>query len=173
MSEVFRVYPWKARLKPLAGTSIIMWLLLRPSYWPWSEMGDADRVFVEQYLNRLVCAALIVLTIAGIDLVLTRVLLERSKATDSARRADEVRALLPHPFWVGLVATLVLKTVVDFGFAARPMPPGRDGLYWFERWFDVVALAGAVALFFVSRRIGPPSTWPGVRSLVLDPPTAD
>ena len=174
MIDVLRVYPWRQRLKPLFGASIIFSLLLRPSYWPWPQTGDAQRVFLEQYLDRLVCAALITLAAAVIDFFVAWTVSCRAMAADKGRpqlSPEELQARLPHWFWIAFAATLLFKTFVDFAFAGRPLPADGADLSGIERWFDVIALAAFPFVYLFARWVGPPSNWAIIRAIVLRPPS--
>jgi hypothetical protein len=164
-NHMLQDYPWKKRLGPLLGASMLPWLALRPSYWPFASFGtDSDAVFFLGFLNRAVWCVVVVCTVLVLDLLMMRTARE-------IRDERQAKFKFPHLFWSGLLATLLAKTVVDFAFAGRALPAGRHEWFALERCGDLIALAAIPLVYLVAKRIGPPSNWPFVQALILQPPT--
>ncbi len=161
-------YPWRDRLGPLSGASLLLWLALRPAYWPFLSIGDPDTAFYLNFLNRTIWAVVVLCSIGVVDFIVVQLVMRRN---DADQASGEVR--LPNAFWSAILATLLAKTVIDFTFAQRPFPPGSEHLRAMERWTDVIALVVLPIIYFVARRVGPPSNWPIVKSMVLQPPPAE
>ena len=157
-------YPWKTRLARLMGMSFVIWLMLRPGYWPFAAFGDADNVELLQRANQFLWAGVVLIAIYSADVV----------AFIIGGRPDEETTSSPfwpgNSFWPALIGTLMAKTFVDVTFASRPLPEGSETFFAYERYVDITALVLLPVVYFIAQRLGPFANWSIVKALVLEPP---
>ncbi len=171
---MLRSYPWRQRLGPLFGASMVLLIVLRPAHWPLPQFGDSTAESLYAQINIVAWIAIIIPATAALDYLVAWLVSRRMReAQDGAwvLTADELQARMPMSLWTALAATLVCKTFVDFTFAGRPLPADSEHFFRVERWCDVLALAAFVPFYLFVRWLGPPSGWRIVRALVLEAPS--
>jgi hypothetical protein len=174
MTDVLRSYPWRRRLGPLFGASMVLLIVLRPAHWPLPQFGGSTSETLYSKINIIAWVAVIIPAMAALDYLAAWFVSRQPRRTHQGTRlltADELQARMPSSFWTALAATLVCKSFVDFTFAGRPLPAGSEELFHVERWCDVFALAAFVPFYLYVRWLGPPSGWRIVRALVLEAPS--
>lgn len=153
----------KQRLRSLMGGSVVLWLALRPAYWPFADFSAGEQQFWWKCLNAIVWACVLY----GVSIVVDLLVVEWSKRRNIRQKSSQS---LPHPFWSALAAALLGRIFIGSVFSGRPLPDGSEEFFATVRYWDIAAITTLPAVIWLARRVGPPSQWSFVKNMKLQPP---
>lgn len=153
----------RQRLRPLTGVSLIFWVAIRPTHWPFPDFNAGEQQFLWSSLNAVVW----VVVLYCVSIVVDLLVVECSKRRNIRRQSPQS---LPNWFWSALTAALLARIFIGSVFSGRPLPDGSYEFYATVRYWDIAAITILPAVIWLARKVGPPSQWSFVQDMKLQPP---